>query len=103
MAGNEAGGIALENEYGSLEASQKLVANQMQLGDPEAAIALLNPEHEINAHFSMSPYLEMALNNPCGCKRTHFVQAADAILAKKQRDHVQTLRGLDRKSPTYEN
>jgi NitT/TauT family transport system substrate-binding protein len=57
-------GIALEKEYGSIEASQKLVPNQVQLGHPEATIALLNPQHEINAHFSLSPYLEMALKNP---------------------------------------
>ena len=57
-------GIALEKEYGSIEASQKLVVNQVQLGHPEATIALLNPQHEINAHFSLSPYMEIALKNP---------------------------------------
>ena len=47
-----------------IEASQKLVANQVQLGHPEATIALLNPKSEINAHFSMPPYQETALKDP---------------------------------------
>lgn len=57
-------GIALEKEYGSIEESQKLVTNQVQLGHPEATIALLNPQHEINAHFSLPPFMEIALKNP---------------------------------------
>lgn len=57
-------GIALEKVHGSIEASQKLVANQVQLGHPEATIALLNPKSEINAHFSMPPYQDTALKDP---------------------------------------
>lgn len=57
-------GIALEKEYGSTEASQKLVANQIQLGHPDATIALLNSKSEINAHFSMPPYQDTALKDP---------------------------------------
>ncbi len=57
-------GIALEKEFGSTAESQRLVANQVQLGHPEATIALLNPKSEVNAHFSMPPYQETALKDP---------------------------------------
>jgi NitT/TauT family transport system substrate-binding protein len=57
-------GIALEKEYGSTDASQKLVTNQVQLGHPEATAALLSMQHEVNTHFSLSPFQEIALKNP---------------------------------------
>jgi NitT/TauT family transport system substrate-binding protein len=57
-------GIALEKEYGSTDASQKLVTNQVQLGHPEATAALLSMQHEVNTHFSISPFQEIALKNP---------------------------------------
>src|SRR5947199_7819674 len=48
-------GIALEQAYG-LGQHGRLDSNQVQIGHPEAVAALLNPQHEINSHFSIPPY-----------------------------------------------
>lgn len=57
-------GIALRKAYGDDAKAEILVANQVQLGHPEATQALLNPNHEVNTHFSISPFQEIALKNP---------------------------------------
>lgn len=57
-------GIALQKAWGDEKANEKLLTNQIQLGHPDALAALLNPVHEVNAHFSTSPFQEIALKNP---------------------------------------
>jgi NitT/TauT family transport system substrate-binding protein len=56
-------GIALEKELG-LGQHNKLDNNQVQLGHPEALQALLNPQHEVNSHFSIPPFQDIAMRSP---------------------------------------
>lgn len=56
-------GIALEKAYGR-GTQGKLDGIQVQIGHPDATQALLNPNHEINSHFSAPPFQEMALKSP---------------------------------------
>jgi NitT/TauT family transport system substrate-binding protein len=55
-------GMALEQAYGP-GAHGKLDNNQVQIGHPDALQALLNPRHEINSHFSIPPYQDIALKS----------------------------------------
>lgn len=57
-------GIGLQKAYGDEKANEKLLANQVQMGHPDALAALLNPGHEVTSHFSSSPFQEIALKNP---------------------------------------
>jgi NitT/TauT family transport system substrate-binding protein len=57
-------GIALQKTYGDDKANEKLLANQVQMGHPDALTALLNPAHEVTSHFASSPFQEIALKNP---------------------------------------
>ena len=57
-------GIALQKAYGDDKANEKLVPNQVQMGHPDALMALLNPSHEVASHFASSPFQEIALKNP---------------------------------------
>lgn len=57
-------GIALQKVWGDDKANEKLLANQVQMGHPDAMAALLNPGHEVANHFSSSPFQEIALKNP---------------------------------------
>jgi len=57
-------GIALQKVYGDDKAGEKLLANQVQMGHPDALMALLNPAHEVTSHFASSPFQEIALKNP---------------------------------------
>jgi len=56
-------GIALEQAYGPGQRG-KLDNNQVQLGHPEALAALLNPQHEVNSHFSIPPFQDIAMKSP---------------------------------------
>src|SRR5262249_37424693 len=56
-------GIALEQAYG-LRQHRRLDNNQVQIGHPEAVQALLNPQHEINSHFSIPPYQDIEMKSP---------------------------------------
>jgi NitT/TauT family transport system substrate-binding protein len=56
-------GIALEQAYGPGQHG-KLDSNQVQLGHPEALAALLNPQHEVNAHYSVPPFQNIAVKSP---------------------------------------
>jgi len=56
-------GMALEQAYGPGQHG-KLDGNQVQLGHPDALQALLNPRHEVNSHFSLPPFSNIALNAP---------------------------------------
>jgi NitT/TauT family transport system substrate-binding protein len=57
-------GIALQKAYGDEKAAEKLLPNQVQMGHPDALMALLNPGHEVTSHFASSPFQEIALKNP---------------------------------------
>ena len=57
-------GIALQKAYGDDKANEKLLPNQVQMGHPDALLALLNPAHEVTSHFASSPFQEIALKNP---------------------------------------
>ncbi len=57
-------GIALQKTYGDDKANEKLLPNQVQMGHPDALMALLNPAHEVTSHFASSPFQEIALKNP---------------------------------------
>ncbi len=56
-------GIALEQAWG-VGQHGKLDSNQVQLGHPEALAALLNPQHEVNSHFSIPPFQDIAMKSP---------------------------------------
>ena len=56
-------GIALEQAFGPGQHG-KLDTNQVQLGHPEALAALLNPQHEVNSHFSIPPFQDIAMKSP---------------------------------------
>ena len=57
-------GIALQKAWGDDKANEKLLANQVQMGHPDALTALLNPGHEVASHFASSPFQEIALKAP---------------------------------------
>jgi sulfonate transport system substrate-binding protein len=56
-------GMALEQAYGPGQHG-KLDSNQVQIGHPDALQALINPRHEINSHFSIPPFQDIALKSP---------------------------------------
>ncbi len=56
-------GIALEQAWG-LGQHGRLDSNQVQIGHPDAVQALLNPNHEINTHFSIPPYQDIEMKSP---------------------------------------
>jgi NitT/TauT family transport system substrate-binding protein len=56
-------GIALEQAWG-VGQHGRLDNHQVQLGHPEALQALLNPQHEVNSHFSIPPFQDIALKSP---------------------------------------
>jgi NitT/TauT family transport system substrate-binding protein len=56
-------GIALEQAFGPGQHG-RLDSNQVQIGHPEALAALLNPNHEINTHFSIPPYQDIEMKSP---------------------------------------
>ena len=47
--------MACEKTFGP-DQTNRLDANTVQLGHPDAAIALANPQHEITSHFSAPPF-----------------------------------------------
>jgi NitT/TauT family transport system substrate-binding protein len=57
-------GIALVKAYGDDKVGEKLLANQVTMGHPDAVAALLNPQHEVASHFSSSPFQEIELKVP---------------------------------------
>src|SRR4029077_9741237 len=56
-------GMALEQAWGPGQHG-RLDSNQVQIGHPEALTALLNPGHEINTHFSIPPFQDIAMKSP---------------------------------------
>ncbi len=55
--------MALEKLYGE-EGRTKLDAQTVQLSHSDSLQALLNPQHEVNAHFSTPPYSVLELRDP---------------------------------------
>ena len=55
--------IAAAKQFGDA-AYGKFDASTVQLGHPDAAIALANPSSEVNSHFSLPPYLNLELALP---------------------------------------
>ncbi len=54
--------MAMEKLYGEAGRT-KLDSQTVQLSHPDALQALLNPQHEVNTHFSTPPYSVLALRN----------------------------------------
>jgi NitT/TauT family transport system substrate-binding protein len=54
--------MALEKLYGE-SGRTKLDSQTVQLSHPDALQALLNPQHEVNSHFSTPPYSVLALRD----------------------------------------
>src|SRR3954454_5792567 len=68
-------GIALEQAYGPGQHG-RLDSNQVQLGHPDAMQPLLSPQHEVNSHFSIPPFQDIALKSPL----VHHVVTSTDIL-----------------------
>jgi NitT/TauT family transport system substrate-binding protein len=68
--------MAAEKMFGP-DQTTKLDANTVQLGHPDAAIALSNPQHEITSHFSAPPFSYMELKT---VKGAHVVLTSPEII-----------------------
>ena len=68
-------GIALEQAYG-IGQHGRLDSNQVQLGHPDAMQALLNPQHEVNSHFSIPPFQDIAREVAAGASRADLDRRA---------------------------
>jgi NitT/TauT family transport system substrate-binding protein len=55
--------MAAEQAFGEGQAN-KLDAITLQLGHPDATLSLLSPSSEVNSHFSLPPYQNIALKDP---------------------------------------
>lgn len=55
--------MAAEQAFGEA-GRNKLDPLTIQLGHPDATMAVLNPRHEVNSHFSLPPYLNIELRDP---------------------------------------
>ncbi len=55
--------MAAEQQFGAGQAG-KLDAITLQLGHPDATLSLLSPSSEVNSHFSLPPYQNIALKDP---------------------------------------
>lgn len=66
--------MAAEQAFGP-EGRNKLDAITVQQGHPDATAALLNPAHEINSHFSLPPFQQIAMKDP----KVHMVLRSDDV------------------------
>ena len=55
--------MAAEQQFGMGQAG-KLDSITIQLGHPDATVAVLSPNNEVNSHFSLPPYQNIALKDP---------------------------------------
>ncbi len=55
--------MAAEQTFGEGQAN-KLDSITLQLGHPDATLSLLSPQSEVNSHFSLPPYQNIALKDP---------------------------------------
>jgi NitT/TauT family transport system substrate-binding protein len=68
--------MASEKTFGA-DQTTKLDANTVQLGHPDAAIAMSNPQSEITSHFAAPPYSYFELKN---VKGAHAVLSSPDII-----------------------
>jgi NitT/TauT family transport system substrate-binding protein len=68
--------MACEKTFGP-DQTTRLDGNTVQLGHPDAAIALSNPQHEITSHFSAPPFSFMELKT---VKGAHVVLTSPEII-----------------------
>ena len=68
--------MACEKTFGP-DQTNRLDANTVQLGHPDAAIALSNPQHEITSHFSAPPFAYTELKT---VKGAHIVLTSPEII-----------------------
>jgi NitT/TauT family transport system substrate-binding protein len=68
--------MACANAYGK-EQWGKLDANTVQLGHPDAAVAMSNPHHEITSHFAAAPYFFRELKTVRGA---HVVLSSQEVI-----------------------
>ena len=68
--------MACEKTFGP-DQTTKLDGNTVQLGHPDAAIALANPQHEITSHFSAPPFSFLELKT---VKGAHVVLTSPEII-----------------------
>jgi NitT/TauT family transport system substrate-binding protein len=68
--------MACEKTFGP-DQTTKLDGNTVQLGHPDAAIALANPQHEITSHFSAPPFSFLELKT---VKGAHIVLTSPEII-----------------------
>jgi NitT/TauT family transport system substrate-binding protein len=68
--------MAAEKEFGA-DQTTRLDANTVQLGHPDAAIALANPKHEITSHFGAPPFANNELKTVPGA---HVVLSSPQII-----------------------
>jgi len=68
--------MACEKVFGP-DQTTKLDANTVQLGHPDAAIALANPQHEITSHFSAPPFAYIELKT---VKGAHVVLTSPEVI-----------------------
>jgi NitT/TauT family transport system substrate-binding protein len=55
--------MAAEQQFGAGQAG-KLDSITLQLGHPDATVAILSPNSDVNSHFSLPPYQNIALKDP---------------------------------------
>lgn len=55
--------MALEKEFGE-GSYKKFDAMMVQMGHPQATIAILDPSNHVDSHFSGPPFMQQALKNP---------------------------------------
>lgn len=68
--------MASEAAFGAAQMT-KLDANTVQLGHPDAMVALSNPKHEVTTHFSAPPYSYLELKT---IKGAHVVLTSPEII-----------------------
>jgi NitT/TauT family transport system substrate-binding protein len=68
--------MASEQTFGK-DQTTKLDANTVQLGHPDAAVALSNPQHELTSHFAAPPYDYIELKSVPGA---HVVITSPEII-----------------------
>lgn len=55
--------MAAEQQFGTGQAG-KLDSITLQLGHPDATVSILSPNSDVNSHFSLPPYQNIALRDP---------------------------------------
>ena len=76
--------MALEQEFGE-GSFKKFDSMMVQLGHPQATLALLDPRNPVDSHFSGPPFMQTALKNPAipsrYCTSVDLVGPSTSLLA----------------------